>query len=170
MLEYSLRYNTTRRGFWISSPPLPGWFLWNDRNDEVINDSIHVLDSQLNSPYTQFTGTLQVMKAVGNHLVLTFCQTIPKGHLFSVILSRKPNTLTHEVRILKLRYPEPMFRHLQATKQRSINQFETFLCFRTFKVFAICWNDEAWVHHRFEKSVLLAVHRPSNWHCPRCCW
>lgn len=57
------------------------------------------IDSQLNSPYTQFTGTLQVMKAVGNHLVLTFCQTIPKGHLFSIILSRKPNTLTHEVRI-----------------------------------------------------------------------
>ncbi len=24
VLEYSLRYNTTRRGFWISSPPLPG--------------------------------------------------------------------------------------------------------------------------------------------------
>lgn len=60
--------------------------------------TIHI-DSQLNSPYTQFTGTVQVMKAVGSHLVLTFCQTIPKGHLFSIIVSRKPNTLTHEVRI-----------------------------------------------------------------------
>lgn len=57
------------------------------------------IDSQLNSPYTQFTGTVQVMKAVGNHLVLTFCQTIPTQELFSVILSRKPNTLNHEVRM-----------------------------------------------------------------------
>ncbi|KAJ6636016.1 hypothetical protein Bhyg_14603 [Pseudolycoriella hygida] len=76
LLEYSLRYNTTRRGFWICSPPLA--------------------DAQLNSPYTQFTGTIQVMKAVGTHLVLTFCQTSPSPQLFSVTLSRKPNMITHE--------------------------------------------------------------------------
>lgn len=29
VLEYSLRYNTTRRGFWISSPPLPGSVFFN---------------------------------------------------------------------------------------------------------------------------------------------
>ncbi|KAG4072092.1 hypothetical protein HA402_015591 [Bradysia odoriphaga] len=76
VLEYSLRYNTTRRGFWISSPPLA--------------------DAERNTPYTQFTGTLQVMKAVGTHLVLTFCQTVPSGQLFSIVVSRRPNTLTHE--------------------------------------------------------------------------
>lgn len=52
--------------------------------------------------YNQFTGTLQVMKAVKNHLVLTFCQTLPKGQLFSIVLSRRPNTLTTEVSFIVL--------------------------------------------------------------------
>lgn len=46
-------------------------------------------------PYSQFTGTIQVMKAIGSHIVLTFCQT--EGQLFSIILSRSPNTLTADV-------------------------------------------------------------------------
>lgn len=50
------------------------------------------------SSYQQFSGVLQVMKAVGNHLVITFCQALPKGQLFSIILSRKPNTLSVDVR------------------------------------------------------------------------
>lgn len=52
--------------------------------------------------YNQFTGTLQVMKAVKDHLVLTFCQMLPKGQLFSIVLSRRPNTLTTEVSFVVL--------------------------------------------------------------------
>lgn len=48
--------------------------------------------------YGQFTGTIQVMKAVGNHMVLTFCENLPGSQLYSVILSRKPGTLSIDVR------------------------------------------------------------------------
>lgn len=47
--------------------------------------------------YGQFSGTVQVMKAVGNHMVLTFCENLPGSQLFSIILSRKPNTLSIDV-------------------------------------------------------------------------
>lgn len=52
----------------------------------------------LDLPYAQFTGTVQVMKAVGNHLVLTFCETLPKSQMFTIILTRKPHMLSREVR------------------------------------------------------------------------
>lgn len=73
-LEYTLRFNTTRRGFWISSSPQKGTML------------------KLN--YGQFSGTIQVMKAVGSHMVLTFCENLPGSQLFSIVLSRKPNTMS----------------------------------------------------------------------------
>jgi hypothetical protein len=39
-----------------------------------------------------------VMKAVGNHLVLTFCIIRPQvNELFSIVLSRKPMQLTVDV-------------------------------------------------------------------------
>lgn len=46
VLEYSLRYNTTRRGFWISSPPLPGSVFLNfkkqtNRNKAANNDNLY---------------------------------------------------------------------------------------------------------------------------------
>lgn len=53
----------------------------------------------LDLPYNQFTGTVQVMKAVGNHLVLTFCETLPKSQMFTIILTRKPHLLSREVSI-----------------------------------------------------------------------
>jgi hypothetical protein len=51
----------------------------------------------LDLPYNQFTGTVQVMKAVGNHLVLTFCDTLPKSQIFTVILTKVPHMLSHDV-------------------------------------------------------------------------
>lgn len=51
----------------------------------------------LDLPYSQFTGTVQVMKAVGNHLVLTFCETLPKSQMFTIILTRKPHLLSRDV-------------------------------------------------------------------------
>ncbi|XP_030751122.1 uncharacterized protein LOC115878689 [Sitophilus oryzae] len=68
--EYHLRYNVSRPGFWISSGPEDGRTLPED--------------------IKHFAGTVQVLKAVGNHLVLTFCHRLPEQkQLFTVILSRE---------------------------------------------------------------------------------
>lgn len=75
-LEYLLRFNNNRTGYWQSVGPQQG----------------HLADRY----YKQFTGTVQVMKAVGNHLVLTFCQTAPNNQMFSIILSRQRNMLTYD--------------------------------------------------------------------------
>ncbi|XP_065078057.1 uncharacterized protein LOC135701216 [Ochlerotatus camptorhynchus] len=76
MLDYTLRFNTSRPGFWIASAPQSG--------------------SMVQLPYIQFTGTIQVLKAINNQLVLTFCQSMPGGQLFSVVLSRQPMGLSPE--------------------------------------------------------------------------
>lgn len=75
-LEYKLRFNKSRPGFWISSGPQEG--------------------SMIKLPYVHFSGTVQVLKAVNNQLVLTFCQSLPGSQLFSVVLSRQPMGLSLE--------------------------------------------------------------------------
>ncbi|XP_058451197.1 uncharacterized protein LOC131430330 [Malaya genurostris] len=75
-LEYTLRYNNTRPGFWIASTPQTG--------------------TMVQLSYNQFSGTVQVLKAINNQLVLTFCQSLPGGQLFSVVLSRHPMGLSPE--------------------------------------------------------------------------
>lgn len=75
-LDYTLRFNGSRPGFWIASAPQSG--------------------SMVQLPYIQFTGTVQVLKAINNQLVLTFCQSLPGGQLFSVVLSRQPMGLSPE--------------------------------------------------------------------------
>lgn len=75
-LDYTLRFNGSRPGFWITSAPQSG--------------------SMVQLPYLQFTGTIQVLKAINNQLVLTFCQSLPGGQLFSVVLSRQPMGLSPE--------------------------------------------------------------------------
>lgn len=56
-----------------------------------------IVGTMLKLSYGQFTGTVQVMKAVGHHMVLTFCENVPGSQLFSIILSRKPNALSIDV-------------------------------------------------------------------------
>ncbi|KAF7268399.1 uncharacterized protein LOC143202674 [Rhynchophorus ferrugineus] len=74
--EYHLKYNVSRPGFWISSGP--------DDAQTIPENTKH------------FAGVVQVVKAVGNHLVLTFCHRLNKGmELFTVILSRE-NTLNYQ--------------------------------------------------------------------------
>jgi len=75
-LEYTLRFNNSRRGFWVSTTQQKG----------TMTD-LH---------YNQFTGTIQVIKAVGNHIVLTFCQNLPTSQLFSIVLTRHFNELRHD--------------------------------------------------------------------------
>uniref|UniRef100_A0A182RDB8 Lipocalin/cytosolic fatty-acid binding domain-containing protein n=1 Tax=Anopheles funestus TaxID=62324 RepID=A0A182RDB8_ANOFN len=75
-LEYTLRYNTSKPGFWISASPQSG--------------------SMIQLQYVQFTGTVQVLKAINNQLVLNFCQSLPGGQLFTIVLSRLPMGLGPE--------------------------------------------------------------------------
>lgn len=51
--------------------------------------------------FSHFAGTIQVIKVVGDHLVLTFCHQLPKKELYTVILSRAvglPEEEIHAVR------------------------------------------------------------------------
>lgn len=75
-LEYTLRYNTSKPGFWIAASPQSG--------------------SMIQLQYVQFTGTVQVLKAINNQLVLNFCQSLPGGQLFTIVLSRIPMGLGPE--------------------------------------------------------------------------
>lgn len=44
--------------------------------------------------HSHYSGTVQVMKAVGNHLVLTFCE---RTELFTIILTRTKNAFAIDV-------------------------------------------------------------------------
>lgn len=48
--------------------------------------TVFVAGSMLSKPYQQFAGTVQVMKAVQSHIVLTFCS--PNQSHYSIILAR----------------------------------------------------------------------------------
>lgn len=76
--EYHVRYNVSRSGFWISSGPENG-------------------GSSLDPQYSHFGGTIQVLKAVGNHMVLTFCHQLPDRQLYSILLSRELNLENVEI-------------------------------------------------------------------------
>lgn len=78
MLEYTLKFNDSRRGYWMTGGPSPR-------------------SSIIDIPNNQFIGTVQVMKAIGNQLVLTFCQTAPDYRLYTVVLARQADSLAPEV-------------------------------------------------------------------------
>lgn len=75
-LSYKLKYNETNQGLWFS---------YQDQEGSI---------SDLT--YTQFSGTVRVVKAVQNHLVLTFCNHKVNGSFFSVIMTRRPNGLSDD--------------------------------------------------------------------------
>lgn len=95
-LRYTLRVDGSRRGFWISAGLQKGKYL-----DKCVESTDHAticqVGTMLDLPYNQFTGTVQVMKAVGNHLVLTFCESLPKSQIFTIILTRKLHMLSRDV-------------------------------------------------------------------------
>ncbi|XP_017139284.1 uncharacterized protein LOC108153678 [Drosophila miranda] len=68
-LEYTFNYTTRTPGQWSNI---------GDQRGSLVT---------LNS-YTQFTGTVQVVKAVNDHLVLTFCGNDVKSSIYTVVLSR----------------------------------------------------------------------------------
>ncbi|KAH8288066.1 hypothetical protein KR018_011504 [Drosophila ironensis] len=68
-LEYTFNYTTSAPGKWSNI---------GDQRGSLVS---------LNA-YTQFTGTVQVVKAVNDHLVLTFCGNDVKSSIYTVVLTR----------------------------------------------------------------------------------
>lgn len=68
-LEYTFNYTTSAPGQWSNI---------GDQRGSLVT---------LNT-YTQFTGTVQVVKAVNDHLVLTFCGNDVKSSIYTVVLTR----------------------------------------------------------------------------------
>ncbi|XP_028175974.1 uncharacterized protein LOC114364160 [Ostrinia furnacalis] len=76
-IEYALYFKNDSAGYW-----------------QVYDGQNGTLTSRSN--YQQFSGTIQVLKAVHGHLVLSFCQEASNGRpaqLYSVLFSRDPVTL-----------------------------------------------------------------------------
>ncbi|CAG9767597.1 unnamed protein product [Ceutorhynchus assimilis] len=72
--EYHFSYSTNRPGFWVASRI----------DDGLISENL--------------SGTVQVIKAVGDHLVLTFCYNLPEvTQIFSLILSRNEHLSNREL-------------------------------------------------------------------------
>lgn len=65
-------------------------------SDSDVNGLFYLAGSAIrrNHLHSHYTGTVQVMKAVGNHLVLTFCE---KTELFTIILTRAKNVFRLDV-------------------------------------------------------------------------
>ncbi|XP_063545860.1 uncharacterized protein LOC134753847 [Cydia strobilella] len=77
-VEYALYFNNNSAGYWQA---------FGGQNGSL---------SQ-RSTYRQFTGTVQVLKAVNDHLVLNFCQEGTNGQsaeLYSVLFTRDPLSMT----------------------------------------------------------------------------
>lgn len=108
-IEFIMRYNITRNGFWITSAPDRGKFQLNLMNSHSIQTSVlkfelcfcfistedaHYRDQH---NYGRVTGLVQVIVASESYLVLTFCETIPTQKLFSIILARRTSLLPIDV-------------------------------------------------------------------------
>lgn len=76
-VEYTLNYTEANPGLWFS----------------VGDQSGSMLDLQ----YQQFRGTIQVIKAVHDHIVLTFCDFNVNSGFFTVVLTRQPQGLGEDV-------------------------------------------------------------------------
>ncbi|XP_061402941.1 uncharacterized protein LOC133338852 [Musca vetustissima] len=77
-IEYNFNYTMNHPGLWTN--------IGEQRGSMVA----------LNK-YNQFTGTVQVVKAVSDHLVLTFCSSDLHHSIYTVVLSREPQGLGQDV-------------------------------------------------------------------------
>ncbi|XP_060657004.1 uncharacterized protein LOC132791897 [Drosophila nasuta] len=76
-LEYTFNYTLDRPG------------VWSNIGDQ--RGSLATLNT-----YTQFSGMVQVVKAVNDHLVLTFCGNDVKSTIYTVVLTRNPLGLSND--------------------------------------------------------------------------
>lgn len=77
-LEYTFNYTTNAPGLWSN-----------------VGDQRGSL-ARLNQ-YSQFTGSVQVVKAVNDHLVLTFCGNDVKSSIYTLVLTRNRLGLSADV-------------------------------------------------------------------------
>lgn len=106
---YTLKFNSTKRGLWMGSEPpkvMPTFgqlFACSRLNSDnacqkVLSWKSHKYSFSLfflqgsilkrHPNHSHFKGTIQVMKAVANHLVLSFCE---QSEIFTIIFSRTKN-------------------------------------------------------------------------------
>lgn len=89
-VEYVLHFNATERGTWRT-----------DNNGPT--DGVGGYQSsarRTGPPANRAPTTFLVMKAVGNHVVLTMCQTAPRRRLVTITLSRATSPLGADVSAL----------------------------------------------------------------------
>lgn len=118
---YKARINDRNSpGFWSSSGPHNGKFKYAKiMSFKKIQNLFFFFfsDTMLEPNYEiNFNGVIQVMKAVGTHVVLTFCirQSKFESELFSALLTREferipPGTMISVNRMLERRKLEPVF-------------------------------------------------------------
>lgn len=156
--EYTLKFNGTKRGLWIGTEPPRGKRTkqpkiyvacipskWVNRKCKFRSLFSFLAGSVLRKHllHTHYTGTVQVMKAVGNHLVLTFCE---KTELFTIILTRTKNVFAVDVSV---KSPDDYVEILIFIKC-----FQMFLFFfRMLSPFTLCWTGEVSQFKRFENCV-----------------
>lgn len=124
--EYILCYNMSRNGFWLSSAPhernysLTFHFQWFLRLYFPIYlyyiycTSISAAHFGEQPSFGAFSGTIQVIALKENYLLLTFCVNVPQQQLFSIILTRHPNSLSMDVS--KNTYTEKLIKIIKATE------------------------------------------------------
>ncbi|XP_037939321.1 uncharacterized protein LOC119672369 [Teleopsis dalmanni] len=76
-LEYTFNYTDLNPGQWLNVGEQRGSLMAMNK-------------------YTQFSGTVQVVKAVSNQLVLTFCGNDLRSSIYTIVLSRTPQSLSEE--------------------------------------------------------------------------
>ncbi|KAH8366081.1 hypothetical protein KR093_008892 [Drosophila rubida] len=76
-LEYTFNYTLDQPGMWSNI---------GDQHGSLVT---------LNQ-YTQFSGMVQVVKAVNDHLVLTFCGNDVRSSIYTVVLTRNPLGLSND--------------------------------------------------------------------------
>ncbi|KAF6206631.1 hypothetical protein GE061_017867 [Apolygus lucorum] len=96
-LNYQFNVDTVNRpGFWISSGAQNGNSSQFENQSGADRFGIYGTMTTLNTPYRQFAGIVEVTKAVGSHMVLTFC--MPGQQLFSIVMSRTKSLPKQELR------------------------------------------------------------------------
>lgn len=102
-LEYTFNYTTSAPGQWSNI---------GDQRGSLVT---------LNT-YTQFTGTVQVVKAVNDHLVLTFCGNDVKSSIYTVVLTR--NRLGLSLDVSKLIFLQFFFQKIKSLGNCSLIKFK----------------------------------------------
>lgn len=73
------------------------WYIKFQKNVFVLSNFQKIVGSFLEPQFNHFAGTIMVLKAVGSHLVLTFCYQMPDKKLYTVVLGREHNLTSVDI-------------------------------------------------------------------------